>query len=966
MKKLYAFKHSTTQHKLKKRKHSLLVLAFFWCFGLGTLCAQTTVTIGDGTSTQYQSPIDRYYNHSASEIIYYGSEIGIDGIITDLSFYKASGSNTVTINEVSIYMKETASTSVSATTSTTGYTLVYNGAFPNDNTGWVGVTLDTPFIYSNTTQNISILVVRPNQGWSSNRPFYAYTTTTENTMSWYHSDPTAWSETSSMTTSTNRPNVQFTITPSTTCVSPTDQPTAFSVSGTTTSGTTGTFTAATSAPDSYLVVRSMAATLAADPTDGTSYYPGDELGGGTVIHTDGTTTFTETSLTPNTTYYYFVYSCNKLCGGGPLYYTASPASASTTTLVDPAVLMGASNITSSTATINWVASEVGGGAASVTYALDVATDSAFSSIVSSFTGLTTTMQDITGLVGGTTYYIRVMVESEGTYATSSFVATDSLTPITVTGFNEDVIANGPGDASASTTNAVDAVDYAFHAVGFNPSGTPYTNGLPANQVLSNSTTPSNLQYFLADYNSNNDLRLGMDGDTGSLTFTTPLPLQEIYLAVTGGSGGAEFTAVVNYNDSSSDTFTGLNAPDWFNNGGYIVNIGARVNLNDNGVGTASGGPRIYQLMITVPTDNQFKLITSIDFTSTTGVFNGNNVLNIFAVGGKIASQCSGAPAGGDASLSETSGSAGSTFTASALNISESAGIAFQWQISADGSTGWTDIPGATTATSTITAPSDVATYYYQLVSTCTASGLSATSTVVSFTTNPCTPSYGNVDNNHLVSAFSITEVGFSDTVTSYTDHDHTGVTIPTLNAGSTYTFEVTATGWMSVGAAANFNGNGVFNDTDEILGLPDYTASDPAIYSFPVTIPATVAPGTYTLRLWAREANAGAGTDPCGSYGWGSWVDYTITVDPPLTTTTIDAFSTLKYYPNPVSNTLNLSCNNAVKTVEITSVTGQKINNLVINNTNAQINTQQLVPGVYFVTVELENAVRKTIRIIKQ
>lgn len=107
------------------------------------------------------------------------------------------------------------------------------------------------------------------------------------------------------------------------CITPTAQPTALAL---TVSGTTinGTFTAAAPAPNSYLVI---ANTTGIAPTiaNGTTYTISQNLGGtNVVVDIDGNTTFSTGNLLPTTKYYFFVYSFNNICTGGPLYLTTLP------------------------------------------------------------------------------------------------------------------------------------------------------------------------------------------------------------------------------------------------------------------------------------------------------------------------------------------------------------------------------------------------------------------------------------------------------------------------------------------------------------------------------------------------------------------------------------------------------------------------------------------------------------------
>jgi hypothetical protein len=177
--------------------------------------SQTTVTIGTGTSNGCSAPWNRYFNYSASEQIYTGTEIGTTGNITSIAFSKSSGTSGLSICCVTIYMKTTAATTVSSPASTAGYTQVYSGVMTNSGTsGWQSVALNTPFVFSSTSQNLSILIVKGYESYSSSRPYYNYTTQATNKSSYYNDDSYAWSSGSTtMTPNTSRPNIQLVLAP---------------------------------------------------------------------------------------------------------------------------------------------------------------------------------------------------------------------------------------------------------------------------------------------------------------------------------------------------------------------------------------------------------------------------------------------------------------------------------------------------------------------------------------------------------------------------------------------------------------------------------------------------------------------------------------------------------------------------------------------------------------------------------
>ena len=113
------------------------------------------------------------------------------------------------------------------------------------------------------------------------------------------------------------------------CVAPTAQPTTLNLTAANTA-VSGTFTGVVSADD-YVVIRSLSPTLSATPADNTDYNAGDNFGGGVVVSNSNSTTFLATGLTPNTTYYFYVFAASKNCSGGTKYATGTPLTGSVVT-----------------------------------------------------------------------------------------------------------------------------------------------------------------------------------------------------------------------------------------------------------------------------------------------------------------------------------------------------------------------------------------------------------------------------------------------------------------------------------------------------------------------------------------------------------------------------------------------------------------------------------------------------------
>ncbi|MDR6967503.1 hypothetical protein J2X31_001514 [Flavobacterium arsenatis] len=75
--------------------------------------------------------------------------------------------------------------------------------------------------------------------------------------------------------------------------------------------------------------------------------------------------------------------------------------------------------------------------------------------------------------------------------------------------------------------------------------------------------------------------------------------------------------------------------------------------------------------------------------------------------------------------------------------------------------------------------------------------------------------------------------------------------------------------------------------------------------------------------------------------------------------------NTLKAYPNPVKNLLNLSNASEIRDVAIFNLLGQEVVAKAVNANNAQLDLSQLTTGAYLVKISSDNAIQ-TIKIIKE
>jgi|GEM_PF-2157732 len=226
-----------------------------------------------------------------------------------------------------------------------------------------------------------------------------------------------------------------------------------------------------------------------------------------------------------------------------------------------------------------------------------------------------------------------------------FTSRATFTPVTVTGFNKDVIANGVGLASTSTTSTVDdvrdIVGNAFPAQDYRQTagGPAPLYYLPQNGTF-NSAATAGLTYQLANYSGNNSLKLSALNDVGTLTFSTPVNATDIYIAATSGAAASTAAVLITFTDNTTLAAT-ISVADWFNGTPVAVQGIGRVSVTDGGIDNANTtvNPRLYESKIPLTSANYVRQVQSVRFTKT----NGTGFLQVMAISVNTIVPC-GAPA----------------------------------------------------------------------------------------------------------------------------------------------------------------------------------------------------------------------------------------------------------------------------------------------------------------------------------
>ena len=254
--------------------------------------------------------------------------------------------------------------------------------------------------------------------------------------------------------------------------------------------------------------------------------------------------------------------------------------------------------------------------------------------------------------------------------------------------------------------------------------------------------------------------------------------------------------------------------------------------------------------------------------------------------------CSGAPAAGTAYSPFTTVCATGSFTLNDTGYANGLGITYQWYSSPSGAATWSALYGGsatTVAGVTQTAPTD-----YIFVVTCTNSGISDTSNILTIGMSPfylcyCSPLTGTTLDNYSyatpIDNFTILGTTLNNTDYSgamYTQYwPVTATTTATVNQGSTYTAQINCDGYDDYSAAiwVDFDHSGTF-DNSEYFSIandaPDYSTTSGSFL-----VPATADTGITGLRVRSVAYYYYMGAyDACTDEYDGNVQDYVINIQP--------------------------------------------------------------------------------------
>ncbi|MDD5360919.1 MAG: T9SS type A sorting domain-containing protein [Ignavibacteria bacterium] len=422
---------------------------------------------------------------------------------------------------------------------------------------------------------------------------------------------------------------------------------------------------------------------------------------------------------------------------------------------------------------------------------------------------------------------------------SSGIFAQQYQVIPVSGFNQDVIAEGVGtgsnhQANATTTITFDSSNYngASHVMyaknfrgDYNPSGAPPYGLTNDGFIISASNT--NIRYQLANYTGNNVLRLAGVNSTGTLTFTTPGCYSALSILASSGQGSSTFNVTVNFTDGTSNSSYTFTVADWYGGSNYaILGIG-RVNRTPDGSGETydqfdgdASNPRLYDCTLALSGADLGKLIKSITITKNES---GTGKTIILAVSGQINSSAPGTPtATAGTNYNNTS------FTANWNAVDNT--TSYKLDVSTDANfttfvTGYNNLDVGYVTSKSVTGLSAGIAYFYR-VRAANSNGQSFSSNIISVgglsapvatdatnkTSSSFSANWGSVGGTTSYKIDVATDFYFQACVTGYSNLDVGNVTtysVTGLTSGVTYYYRVRATNASNTSMSSNIVSTGL-------------------------------------------------------------------------------------------------------------------------------------------------------------
>jgi len=272
---------------------------------------------------------------------------------------------------------------------------------------------------------------------------------------------------------------------------------------------------------------------------------------------------------------------------------------------------------------------------------------------------------------------------------------------------------------------------------------------------------------------------------------------------------------------------------------------------------------------------------------------------------------------------------------------------------------WTSVL-APTAVQTIDGLNPCTTYEFRLSVACGEEN-STYSAIETFSTQGCGAcvdfAYCSVESQHSAFTCFVDKVKINDYESTSGDNsgygEFVGPSVIEIMLGQTFDLEVTP-GYYGSNDDGNlkvwidFNGDGEFGSEEVIV---DEEITD--VYTNTIDIPTDAVPGSSRIRIIFDIFNINGACDG-SQFSDGEAEDYCIQIidDSSSSSDLISTNSTIKYYPNPVSDVLYIEHEAEIDHIQFFDIAGQSVksHSQGLDASYIKVPTHDLAPGVYIIT----------------
>jgi len=199
---------------------------------------------------------------------------------------------------------------------------------------------------------------------------------------------------------------------------------------------------------------------------------------------------------------------------------------------------------------------------------------------------------------------------------TTLLSAQTFTPVQVTGYNNDIIAEAGLTSLAGTSTVIDGSNHVIHTAAF-----AAANGVGGGITNTGTIVSGTRTYQLAPYNGNNAIYMSSAANvpntvaTGTFTLNTPKAYSVISLLAFGTENNSVVSVVLKFTDGTTSAGGNITIKDWFGGTPFLISGFGRLTR----VATAptvdglSTNPRMYAFDFPVPCADQGKLLQSITF-----------------------------------------------------------------------------------------------------------------------------------------------------------------------------------------------------------------------------------------------------------------------------------------------------------------------------------------------------------------